>query len=245
MVAAACVPRTAEASAPVPVEDKPLKPLTPDIPLARYAVADAVEKILPSVVKIGVSVLRDGRTLFGRGPPIEVGMSFGSGFVIDCINGDTFILTNAHVVSEAGLASFGEHVEITVTAAGGESFPATVVASDAVSDVAVLRIRTARPLPVVQLADPSTVRTGEFVVSVGSPLTLANSCSFGIISCIRRNLGSATGNEVSGLTYFQTDLAINHGSSGGPLCDVDGKVIGVCSMKVEGGVEGIAVRASL
>eukprot|EP00171_Calliarthron_tuberculosum_P012270 IDg12270t1 len=92
MLAAAYAPQTAEASAPIPGENIPLRSSVPSAPLGRYAVADAVERILPSVVKIGVSVLRNVRMGFNLNSPVEVRMSFGSGFIMDHINGDTFII---------------------------------------------------------------------------------------------------------------------------------------------------------
>ncbi len=208
-------------------------------PLGRYAVADAVERILPSVVKIRASVIREPRYRpgFGRGEPTEIGVSHGSGFII---SSDGQILSCAHVVREVGGAlQPGDRVELTVTLANGQSFKGAVEASDEMSDIAVLSIDPGEPLPAVKFANSSAVRAGEFVVAVGSPLTLENSCSFGIISCIQRDLEPSTGEDLAGLTYFQTDLAINAGSSGGPLVSLDGEVLGICSKKIEGGVEGI------
>lgn len=248
--ASMAVPNVVQAGAPPMSEpepnqesmSKPIKPILSN-PLGRYVVADAVEKILPSVVKIRVTILGERRkSLFGGsgGPPVELGLSYGSGFVIRADKSGTEILTNAHVVHDVTLRD-GERADICVTAATGDSFPASIIACDVASDLAILQVEgTNESLPAATLADSDLVRAGEFVVAVGAPLTLGNSCSFGVISCLRRDLERTTGEDATGLPLLQTDLAINHGSSGGPLCDLDGKVLGVCSKKVEGGVEGIA-----
>ena len=169
-------------------------------------------------------------------------VSCGSGFII---SGDGHILTNAHVVQDHIHGARGVHLHDDTTAthlevalSTGETYPAKVVAADSVTDIAVIQIHADRPLPIAKIGDSEKVRAGEFVVAVGSPLALSNSCSFGIISCIHRDLDIA-GEDSVGLKYLQTDLAINAGSSGGPLVSLDGEVVGVCSKKIAGGVEGI------
>ncbi len=241
-----CIPRVAEAGArklPETESEVTNPSKLPANPLGRYVVADAVDRILPSVVKIRMTILGERRrSLFGGagGPPVELELSYGSGFVIRADENGTEILTNAHVVHDVALRA-GERAEICVTAATGESFPASIVAYDVASDLAIIRVDgICEALPAAGLADSDAVRAGEFVVAVGAPLTLGNSCSFGVISCLRRDLERTTGEDATGLPLLQTDLAINHGSSGGPLCDLDGRVLGICSKKVEGGVEGIA-----
>lgn len=216
--------------------DKPLQIMP------RYAVADAVEKVIPSVVNIRrvVTRTRQGPRLFGSGDPEPIDVSCGSGLII---SPDGQILTNAHVVQDVSDGFYreqkGNDVSIAVTLSTGETYAATLIASDVVSDIAVIQIEARRQLPVAEFGDSDKVRAGEFVVAVGSPLSLSNSCSFGIISCIRRDLEMTIGEESAGLTYLQTDLAINAGSSGGPLISLDGQVLGVCSKKIAGGVEGI------
>ena len=245
-----CSPRVVEAGAPPMQQSESTsefpsshKSLTNPL-LGRYVVADAVDRILPSVVKIRMTILGERRrSLFSitDGSPVELGLSYGSGFVIHSDSNGTEILTNAHVVHDAGLKNSDVQAEICVTAATGESFPASIVAFDEASDLAIIRVDdTNDALPPATLANSDSVRAGEFVVAVGAPLTLGNSCSFGVISCLRRDLERTTGEDATGLPLLQTDLAINHGSSGGPLCDLDGRVLGICSKKVEGGVEGIA-----
>jgi len=231
-----------------PAKEKPSRPSSAAA-LGRYTVADAVERILPSVVQLRVSVVgeRRLRSMFTGSPsPVEIGVSFGSGFVIsnDEADGTSKILTNAHVVRDGDRPTSSisntstrdaERVDIQIMAGadGERSWDGTVLAYDESSDLAIVSVDTL--LPAAVIADSSRVRAGEFVVAVGAPLTLTESCSFGIISCLQRDLEKTTGENTSGLTYFQTDLAINQGSSGAPLCDLDGNVVGVCAKKIEGG----------
>lgn len=293
--------------------------------LSRYAVADAVDKVLPSVVNIRrVTTARPSRGFFGWDSPFggfvgggsndsgggaldsfgavdggeAVQVSCGSGFFI---NADGLILTNAHVVRAPSSSSpllssaappynnqddyYGGHSSVAdvdessvlhVTLSDGELYVGRIVAVDEASDIALVKIAADRPTPFADMGDSDNVRPGEFVVAVGSPLTLANSVSFGVISMIRRDLfqshspappppppyassssrsrnynhqSSAGGAYTpvsmsdpvpSGLTYLQLDVAINQGSSGGPCISLDGRVIGMCSMKLAGDAEGIA-----
>ena len=207
-------------------------------PLLRYAVADAVEAVLPSVVHIQrVSRPEWGANIFGFQQD-SIDVSCGSGFVISA-DGD--ILTNAHVVADLGANSAKSSTKSTleITLSSGEKYSGRVVAVDMGSDIAVVHVDAPSQLPVAKLGDSDRVRAGEFVVAVGSPLALSNSCSFGVISSIRRDLEACDSEAPAGLTYLQTDLAINPGSSGGPLVSLDGDVLGVCSKKIGGGVEGI------
>lgn len=214
--------------------------------LSRFAVADAVEKVLPSVVNIRRVVTRPGIRGFFGGDEQSVEVSCGSGFFIDT-NG--MLLTNAHVVRGSASANGPFSIPsdesdsvLHVTLANGDVYIGRIVAADEQSDIALVKINADTPTPVAVLGDSNTVRAGEFVVAVGSPLTLSNSVSFGIVSMIRRELVAANGDPVAtgGLTYLQLDVAINQGSSGGPCVSLDGAVIGICSMKIAGDAEGIA-----
>ena len=166
-------------------------------------------------------------------------ISCGSGFFI---SEEGHIVTNTHVVtdrpsvpaSEAGDDSF-----LHVTLSTGETYVGRILAADHESDIAIIKVNIDAPVPVAKMGDSDAVRPGEFVVAVGSPLTLSNSCSFGIISTIHRDLAVSTGEPSGGLTYLQLDVAINQGSSGGPCISLDGEVVGICSMKIAGNAEGI------
>lgn len=228
--------------------------------LGRFSVADAVERVAPSVVNIRRTsrkavVSQPPSRFFGSLPlPFPEStpeldatqVSGGSGFIVAAEGNIYKILTNSHVVQD--LRCQCEHcvklqaeeeniseIDLEVTLTSGETFKGTVSAADPTSDLAVVCIESDRPLPIAELGDSDALRPGEFVVAVGSPLqVLSNSCSFGIISSVRRDLAPATGSSTGGLTFLQVDCAVNPGSSGGPLCDLDGKVLGVCAMKIGG-----------
>lgn len=137
-------------------------------------------------------------------------ISGGSGFIISA---DGYLLTSAHLVQHAGY--------ITVTCMDKREFQATVVGFDQRTDIALLKIK-AHDLPVVQIGHPATLQVGEWVVAIGSPFQLDHTVTAGIISATRRNLPDG-----SYIPFIQTDVAINVGSSGGPLFNLNGEVIGI------------------
>ena len=149
----------------------------------------------------------------GRGPSREhQERSLGSGFIID---GSGYILTNAHVIAKAD--------EITVKLTDKRSFKAKVVGSDARTDVALLKIESTG-LPKVTLGDSNKLRQGEWVVAIGQPFGLDNSVTAGIVSAKGRSLP-----DENFVPFIQTDVAINPGSSGGPLFNLAGEVVGINS----------------
>jgi serine protease Do len=173
-----------------------------------------VAAIIPSVVTVTSRV--QTLTPFGR----STGEAVGTGFVV---RSDGFILTNQHVVEGASA--------VTVTLPSGEEHPATVVAEDAQHDLAVLRIDAAG-LPALSLGSTDGLDLGESVVAIGYALDLSGgpTVTSGIISSLDRtiNVGSSgTGTARSYEGLLQTDAALNHGNSGGPLVTLDGRVIGV------------------
>lgn len=221
----------AKLSSPAPSSSSPVSPMLP-----RYAVADAVEKVIPSVVNIRRVLSRKKLSLFADEPDV-IEVSCGSGFFI---SSEGHILTNTHVVSDRTSDATGdEDCFLHVTLSTGETYVAKILAADYESDIAIVKINVDSAMPVAKMGDSDRVRAGEFVVAVGSPLTLSNSCSFGIISTIQRDLAVNTGESSGGLTYLQLDVAINQGSSGGPCVSLDGEVVGICSMKIAGNAEGI------
>jgi serine protease Do len=123
-------------------------------------------------------------------------------------------VTNNHVIAGA--------YDITVTLQDNQELKATLVATSTVADLAVLKVNAAKPLPTVHFGDSSKLRVGQPVVAIGNPLGLGGSVSSGIISALNRDLMSSPYDD-----YIQTDAAINHGNSGGPLFDLQGEVIGV------------------
>lgn len=152
--------------------------------------------------------------------------NLGSGFII---SPDGLILTSAHVI---GGARF-----IRVKLPDRRDFDASVLGSDLRSDIAVLRIHGAR-LPVVAIGDSSQIRAGSWVVAIGSPYGFENSASFGIVSSLRQTL---TGDAVP-VPLIQSDAALNPGSSGGPLLNASGEVIGISThiFTLTGGFQGLS-----
>jgi HtrA serine peptidase 2 len=108
---------------------------------------------------------------------------------------------------------------------------------DALSDLAILQIESERPIswPTVKIGSSSDLRAGEWVCALGSPFSLQNSVSAGIVSAVARH-SSELGYPQKRGEFIQTDAAINSGNSGGPLINLDGEVIGINTMKVDGSV---------
>jgi serine protease Do len=136
----------------------------------------------------------------------------GSGFIV---TPDGYILTNAHVVRGA--------TELIVKMTDRREFTAKLIGLDDRTDVAVIKI-DATALPTVRLGDPSKLKSGQWVVAIGSPFGMANSVTAGIVSATSRELP----NERY-LPFIQTDAAVNPGNSGGPLFNLDGEVVGINS----------------
>jgi serine protease Do len=136
----------------------------------------------------------------------------GSGFIT---SSDGFILTNAHVVDRAD--------EIIVRLSDRSEYSAELIGADQRSDIALLKI-DASDLPYVQTGDSEAVGVGDWVVAIGSPFGFEQSASQGIVSALGRSLPDGTY-----VPFIQTDAAVNPGNSGGPLFDLNGRVIGVNS----------------
>jgi putative serine protease PepD len=171
----------------------------------------------PGVVDITVNTTTTVDNGF-FGPTQQQGQAEGSGFVYDSSG---HIVTNAHVVDGA--------TSIKVRFKDGTIAKATLVGKDVSSDLAVLKVDVAaselHPLP---LGDSSTVEPGDSVVAIGSPFGLAETMTAGIVSAIDRSISAPPPSKFAIAGAIQTDAAINHGNSGGPLIDTaDGKVIGV------------------
>ncbi|UCE87666.1 MAG: trypsin-like peptidase domain-containing protein [Deltaproteobacteria bacterium] len=139
----------------------------------------------------------------------------GSGFIASA---DGLILTNHHVVEKA------EKVTVTVPDRK-RKYPAHIVGTDRQTDLAVLQIEPDAALPAVTFGSSSEVRVGQWVLAIGNPYGLEGTVSFGIVSAKGRNL------DVPGVLndFIQTDAMIDRGSSGGPLVDLEGRVIGINS----------------
>jgi serine protease Do len=154
-----------------------------------------------------------------RGAPGEQGRergprrvsSLGSGFVIDPAG---IVVTNNHVIADAD--------EINVVFTDGRKLKAEIIGKDQKTDLALLRVKTDRPLKAVKFGDSDKLRLGEWVVAIGNPFSLGGSVTAGIVSARNRDINTGPYDN-----YIQTDAAINRGNSGGPLFNLDGEVIGV------------------
>jgi S1-C subfamily serine protease len=175
------------------------------------SVADVYRKTSKGVVEITVSG-RASPTPFGGS---ETQQAQGSGFVYD---DQGHVVTNQHVVDGAS--------SISVRFWNGATYEAKLVGSDASTDLAVIQVDApASVLAPLALGDSSDLEVGDQVVAIGSPFGLEGSVTSGIVSALHRQMTSPNGFAID--DAIQTDAAINHGNSGGPLLDDQGKVIGV------------------
>ncbi|XP_022742191.1 putative protease Do-like 14 [Durio zibethinus] len=187
--------------------------------LGRDSIANAAAKVAPAVVNLSVP-----QDFYG----LSTGKSVGSGTIIDT---DGTILTCAHVVVDYHSRRVTSKGKVDVTLQDGRTFEGTVVNSDVHSDIAIVKIKSRTPLPAAKLGSSSKLRPGDWVIAVGCPLSLQNTVTAGIVSCVDRK-SSDLGLGGMRREYLQTDCAINAGNSGGPLVNVDGEIVGVNIMKV-------------
>jgi serine protease Do len=189
--------------------------------------AALVDMYGPAVVHVSVReklAKPDDKATSAGKPDVVPSNSFGSGFIVSP-NG--YILTNAHVVSQA--------TQLRVTLKDKRELPARIVGEDATTDVAVLKV-DAINLPTVAIGNPAAVRVGEPVAAIGSPFGFEHSVTAGIVSAKSRNVDDLL------VPFIQTDAAVNPGNSGGPLFNADGKVIGINSRiwTRSGGFQGLS-----
>ncbi len=185
----------------------------------RMGLSDVVSSIQGSVVAINVT---GSASFYYFTYPTE---GSGSGVII---SEDGYIVTNNHVISGGS--------NITVFLNDNSSHPATVVGTDPVTDIAVLKIE-AENLTAARFGDSSTLRVGDFALAIGNPLgEYQGSVTFGIVSALNRDI--TINNEVH--TMFQVDAAINPGNSGGGMFDTNGMLIGIVTAKnISEEVEGL------
>ncbi len=149
----------------------------------------------------------------GNGPTPGAGraVSLGSGFIIDPAG---YIVTNNHVIDGAD--------EISVTLTDNTTLKAKLVGKDERVDLALLKVDTDHPLKAVEFGDSDSARVGDWVLAIGNPFGLGGSVTAGIVSARGRDIRQGPYDD-----FIQTDAAINRGNSGGPLFNMDGKVIGI------------------
>ncbi len=203
-------PRSASAAAQMPVDESTITAI-----YATYS---------PAVVEIKVTSQTPG---IRGGGFMQSGQ--GSGFVIDATGN---ILTNNHVVDGA--------TTVQVVFKDGKTANATVVGTDPVDDLALVKVDASvlegGPLT---LADSSAIKPGQLAIALGSPYGLTNSITVGVVSGLNRNIGGMTG-------MIQTDANINPGNSGGPLLNSNGQVIGInTAVEAAGSGIGFAVPSNV
>lgn len=172
---------------------------------------------------------------FGDGFGSSQEDALGSGVIFKKLEGKAYVITNNHVVKDAD--------SLEVVLVGGETKKATLVGTDNVSDIAVLSIDSKGIGEVAEFGDSSKLRLGETVIAIGNPLGLGDTLTSGIVSYTNRIIPVSLNQD--GVydweqEVIQTDAAINEGNSGGALVDLNGKVIGINTMKIaDTGVEGL------
>ncbi|SDZ64443.1 serine protease Do [Evansella caseinilytica] len=193
------------------------------------SLADIVENASKAIV--GIVNIQEQQN-FHQTSTVESGT--GSGVVFRQDDTGTYIVTNHHVIEGAA--------EIEVSLENGEKTTAELIGSDALTDIAVLRISNEYETSVIEFGDSSTLRPGDQVLAIGNPLglDLSRTVTQGIVSAVDRTISVTTSAGEWELDVIQTDAAINPGNSGGALINTAGQVIGINSLKIsEDGVEGL------
>jgi len=213
--------------APLPTA-APIRSSTPQ-GMPPDSVADAVARVEPAVVNIDTTVrvrrrvIQDGPFgpgYWGETQVEEIPQGMGTGVLV---SPDGVVLTNNHVIRQAQ--------GITVTLADDRQFPARVLGTDPLTDLAILKIDDPKPFPVAHLQSSEGMRTGDWVVALGNPLGIGQTATVGVLSARGRRLADAS-QALSDL--LQTDAAINPGNSGGPLVNLQGQVIGINTAIIRG-----------
>ena len=143
--------------------------------------------------------------------PARKATSLGSGFIIDPSG---LIATNNHVIADAD--------EVTVTLHDNTTLKAEIVGKDTKMDLALLRVKSDKPLPFVKLGDSDLMKVGDWVLAIGNPFGLGGTVTAGIVSARARDINAGPYDD-----FIQTDASINRGNSGGPMFNMDGEVVGI------------------
>jgi serine protease Do/serine protease DegQ len=202
------------------------------------SLAPMLKEVLPAVVNISTTsridmddhpLLKDPffRQFLPKQPQTN---SLGSGVIVDAENG--YILTNHHVIDQAD--------EITVTTKDGRSLEATLVGSDADSDVAVIQVKD-NNLVAIEVGQSNQLRVGDFVVAIGSPFGLSQTVTSGIVSALGRSGLGIEGYE----DFIQTDASINPGNSGGALVNLRGELVGINTAILSRGGGSVGIGLSI
>ncbi|WP_059050409.1 S1C family serine protease [Paenibacillus senegalimassiliensis] len=190
-------------------------------------ISSAAAKVAPSVV----SILNHNELSISD--PTQAAL--GSGVIFKKEKGKAYIITNTHVISGSD--------DLEIVTSDGSSRDAKVSGEDAINDIAVLEVDDHGINTVIELGDSGKLRAGETVIAVGNPLGLGGTLTSGIVSYTNRMIPVSINQD--GVydweqEVIQTDAAINEGNSGGALVDLNGKLIGINTMKIsDTGVEGL------
>ena len=185
------------------------------IPIDSDTIANIAEEVSKSVVNIDTSHEVKENKPEKKNLDLPPPASTGSGIII---RNNGYILTNYHVVKGAD--------KITITLKDEKKYNGKLIAHDSYSDFAIVKIDE-KNLPVAKIGDSKSLRPGDWVIAIGSPLGLEHTVTFGIISALSRHVGVTFGSAQGAFKYIQTDAAINPGNSGGPLVNLKGEVIGI------------------
>ncbi len=191
-------------------------------------VVAVVEQCAPAVVKVEAVKYTTSpyfdpfmeeffKRWFGYNPfgGTQQSTSLGSGFIFDK---EGLILTNEHVVDGSK--------DITVTLLDGKSYKAEYIGGDEELDIAVLKIKPDRDLPILEFGDSDNLKIGEWAIAIGNPLGFQHTVTIGVVSATGRRIPKPDGSGYY-TNLIQTDAAINPGNSGGPLLNIHGQVIGI------------------
>ena len=191
--------------------------------------------VLQSIIPCVVAIDTEKKTVDLFNNPVLEEVA-GSGWVYESGSGHSYIVTNDHVVSGAN------KILITLTD-GKTTFEATVVGTDPLTDIAVLKVNKPN-LCKLKLADSSVFRVGQWVLSIGNSLGMGITAKEGIISRIGVDLQTAT--DIAYNNLLETSAIINQGNSGGPLINLAGEIVGITSFKLSQiGVEGMGYAINI
>ena len=168
----------------------------------------------------------------GQPAPKQKSSALGSGFIISA---DGYIVTNNHVVEGA------DKVTVKLNDDKSAGLAATVVGTDEETDLALLKVESPTPLPVLSFGDSDAMEVGDWVVAIGNPFGLSNTVTAGILSAKGRDIHAGPFDN-----FLQTDASINPGNSGGPLINMNGEVIGInTAISASGQGIGFAIPSNL
>jgi serine protease Do len=198
---------------------------------ANAAVVAAVKRVGPAVVTV-VNTMPKQRVFGWFGDNVQQPKGSGSGVIV---SPQGYIITNNHVVEG--------YQTLEVIFADGSTVPATMIGTDSVTDLAVIKVNVTVPA-VADLGDSDQLQIGEAVIAIGSPLgDFKNTVTYGVISALGRTLDTNDGTSYEKM--IQTDAAINEGNSGGPLVNLAGQVVGINTAIVRGNGSNNAVAEGL